>query len=109
MLRNQMGCFLLALLLVCPIWGLAAEGDSFATYVMPEGAETLFVTDISQFEAPQGMETMYAAMGRVTSKGDIYMIRKKNGRALASVRRASGVRAKTGRPASRSVIPSPER
>ena len=85
MLRNQMGCFLLALLLVCPIWGLAAEGDSFATYVMPEGAETLFVTDISQFEAPQGMETMYAAMGRVTSKGDIYIIRMKNGLALASV------------------------
>lgn len=77
-------CLLLLLALLCPCAALA-DGETFASYRLPSGAETVPVTDIRNLSAPEGFEAMYSAMGRVSLNGDTYIVRMPNGLALASV------------------------
>lgn len=77
-------CLLLMLALLCHCAALA-DGESFASYRLPSGAETVLVTDIRTLTVPEGVEAMYSVMGRVSGNGDTYIVRMPNGLALASV------------------------
>lgn len=84
MFKRLVALLLLAALLVPS--AVQAE-ESFATYRLPEGAETVPVNDIHQLDVPEGMESMYHVMGRASRGGDTYIARMKNGQVLASVSR----------------------
>lgn len=68
---------LVALLVPCTV---LAE-DSFN---LPEGAEMVPVNDLYQLDVPEGLESMYGVMGHVSSGGNTYIIRMKNGQVLVS-------------------------
>lgn len=74
----------LALLLVCSS-ALAAQDVPIASYDLPEGAEVFYLSESGAMEAPDGLEGMYDLMSTAASRGDVYLIRMANGRALASV------------------------
>lgn len=83
---NRIAAVLLALMLsLCPLAALAEDDGTFATCVMPEGAETIDVYSLSRLEVPQGLETLYAAMSNASNRGDVYITRMKNGLALISL------------------------
>lgn len=77
---------LMALLIVLALLlsSAAAEG-TIAAYSMPEGAEMLYVTQAGDFFVPKGLEPMYQLMQTASPHGTVYLMRMKNGRALASV------------------------
>lgn len=69
----------------------ALSEETFATCQIPQGAESLFVTEAGAFEAPDGLEGMYALMLDANSLSDVYLTRMRYGRALASISCTSGV------------------
>lgn len=71
-----------ALLSAC---AAAAADAPIATYVLPDGAEVFYLSDAGSMAVPQGLEGMYALMTNAAQRGDTYLIRMANGRALASV------------------------
>lgn len=75
---------LLALLMISS-WAFASQDAPIASYGLPEGAEVFYLTQASEMPVPQGLEGMYALMGRAAQRGDVYLIRMGAGRALASV------------------------
>ena len=70
----------------------ALSEETFATCQIPQGAESLFVTEAGAFEAPDGLEGMYALMLDANSLSDVYLTRMRYGRALASISCTSGVK-----------------
>lgn len=75
---------LLALLMISSC-AFAAQDAPIASYGLPEGAEVFYLTQASEMPVPEGLEGMYALMGRAAQRGDVYLIRMGAGRALASV------------------------
>lgn len=83
-MRKTIVCLLLALALACSC-ALAQEEDTFATYMLPDGAEAAFFTEAATLDVPDGLEPMYALMRTAGAGSDVYVVRMKHGRALASV------------------------
>ena len=75
---------LLALLMISSC-AFAAQDAPIASYGLPEGAEVFYLAQASEMPVPEGLEGMYALMGRAAQRGDVYLIRMGAGRALASV------------------------
>ena len=73
---------LCALLAAVPAF---AQEETFATCQMPEGSESLYITEASGLQAPQGLEEMYALMLDTNNLSDVYITRMRYGRALASI------------------------
>lgn len=59
--------------------------DTFATCQMPEGSESVYITEASGLEAPEGLEEMYTLMLDANDQSDIYITRMRYGRALVSI------------------------
>lgn len=83
-MRRIVLCLMLALAFTCSC-AFAQEEDTIATYMLPDGAEAVFFTDAFTMEAPDGLEPMYALMRTANADSDVYLVRMKHGRALASV------------------------
>lgn len=78
---------LCALLAASPAF---AQEETFATCQMPEGSEFLYITEATGFQAPQGLEEMYALMLDSNGQSDVYIARMRYGRALASISCTTG-------------------
>ena len=52
---------------------------------MPEGSESVYITEASGLEAPEGLEEMYTLMLDANDQSDIYITRMRYGRALVSI------------------------
>lgn len=63
---------------------LSAQAAPIAIYVMPDGAQVSYLLE-ADFDVPAGMQPAYDLMYNATPRGDIYLIRMKNGYGLASV------------------------
>lgn len=72
-------CILLAAAPAC------AQEDTFATCQMPEGSESLYITEAAEFQIPDGLENLYALMMDANNHSDVYITRMRYGRALASI------------------------
>lgn len=72
-------CILLAAAPAC------AQEDTFATCQMPEGSESLYITEAAEFQIPDGLENLYALMMDANTQSDVYITRMRCGRALASI------------------------
>lgn len=68
-----------------------AEEETFATCEIPDGAESVFITEAGAFEVPEGLEDMYALMLDANPMSDVYITRMPNGRALTSISCTSDV------------------
>ena len=86
---------LCALLAAVPAF---AQEETFATCQMPEGSESLYITEASGLQAPQGLEEMYALMLDANNLSDVYITRMRYGRALASISCTTAAVAGSGRP-----------
>ena len=76
---------LLAVLLALLLPVAALSEGMIASCVVPDGAEMLFLTETDAFIVPDGLEDMYRLMQSATLNGDVYLLRLRNGRALASI------------------------
>ncbi|MCI6041279.1 MAG: hypothetical protein MR742_12290 [Clostridiales bacterium] len=86
---SKMMLFALCILLaVAPAY---AQEDTFATCQMPEGSESLYITEAAGIEIPHGLEDMYALMLDTNDQSDVYITRMRYGRALASISCTSAV------------------
>ena len=83
-MRKTVLCLLLALAFTYSC-ALAQKEDAFATYMLPDGAEAVFFAEAASLDVPDGLEPMYALMLTASFKSDVYVVRMKHGRALASV------------------------
>ena len=83
-MRKIFLCLLLALAFTCSC-AAAQEEDTFATYMLPDGAEVAFFTEAAGLDVPGGLEPMYALMRTANVNSDVYLVRMRHGRALASV------------------------
>lgn len=68
----------------------ALAEDTFATCQMPEGSESVYITEAYDLQAPQGLEEMYALMLDANDQSDIYITRMRYGRALVSISCTTG-------------------
>lgn len=59
--------------------------DTFATCQMPEGSESVYITEASDLQAPEGLEGMYALMLDANDQCDVYITRMRYGRVLVSI------------------------
>lgn len=64
---------------------LAAEDAPIAYYGLPEGSQVYYLFDAGNMAVPQGLEGMYQMMTTASRRGDVYLVRMSNGRAMASV------------------------
>lgn len=78
----------LCLLAVLPVRAL---GDGFGTYIQPEGVNVCVQDDLRYFDAPTGLEAMYALMGGSGSQADVYLFLMPNGLEVISVARKDAV------------------
>lgn len=82
---RRLAAAVLALLILCSS-ALAAQDAPIASYGLPQGAEVFYLLEAAGLQAPAGLEAMYGLMRSSSAMtGDVYLIRMKNGRALASV------------------------
>lgn len=81
---------LLVLCMLLAAFPAMAQEETFATCEMPEGSESLFITEAPAFEQPDGLEGMYALMLDANGESDVYITRMRYGRALVSVSCTTG-------------------
>ena len=62
----------------------SAQAAPIAIYEMPDGAQVSYLLE-ADFDVPNGMQPAYDLMYNATQRGDIYLVRMKNGYGLASV------------------------
>lgn len=75
----------LVLSLMLFISAALAQEDTIASYALPDGAEVCYLTEASSLAVPDGLLPMYDLMQHAVLRGDVYILRMPNGRALASV------------------------
>ena len=80
MKRRFAAVMLLFMLCAC----FSAQAAPIAIYEMPDGAQVSYLLE-ADFDVPNGMQPAYDLMYNATQRGDIYLVRMKNGYGLASV------------------------
>ena len=77
---------LLALLLsLLMLFSVSSAEGGIAAYLTPSGAQMVYLGDGISLEIPEGLEPLYDLMFTASYMSDVYLMRMKNGRAVASL------------------------